>query len=80
MTLGSILAFAALALLFRLVARERYRGELLLISSVLAIYWLQPLSPVRNLDFWLPTCTLALAVLSWWISADPLSAVGGRTP
>jgi len=53
MTLGSILAFAALALLFRLVARERYRGELLLISSVLAIYWLQPLSPVRN---WISGC------------------------
>ncbi|MDR3573409.1 MAG: MBOAT family O-acyltransferase [Anaerolineaceae bacterium] len=70
MTLSSILVFAAAALLFRLVARERFRGWLLLISSALAIYWLQPLSPVRNLDFWLPTLTLALAVLSWWISAS----------
>ena len=69
MTLSSILVFVAAAVLFRLVARERLRGWLLLISSVLAIYWLQPLSPVRNLDFWLPSLTLALAVLSWWISA-----------
>jgi D-alanyl-lipoteichoic acid acyltransferase DltB (MBOAT superfamily) len=69
MTLGSILVFSAAAVLFGLVARQRYRGWLLLIASVLAIYWLQPLSAIRNLDFWLPTCTLALAVLSWWISA-----------
>jgi len=69
MTLSSILVFAAAGLLFRLVARERFRGWLLLIASVLAIYWLQPLSPIRNLDFWLPTATLALVVLSWWISA-----------
>ncbi len=69
MTLSSILVFAAAAVLIRLVARERFRGVLLLIASVLAIYWLQPLSPVRNLDFWLPTATLTLAVLSWWISA-----------
>ena len=71
MTLSSILVFTAAGLLFRLVAHERFRGWLLLIASVLAIYWLQPLSPVRNLDFWLPTLTLALAVLSWWISAGP---------
>ncbi|MDR3590490.1 MAG: hypothetical protein P4N41_12625, partial [Negativicutes bacterium] len=71
MTLSSILVFTAAGLLFRLVAQERFRGWLLLIASVLAIYWLQPLSPVRNLDFWLPTLTLALAVLSWWISAGP---------
>jgi alginate O-acetyltransferase complex protein AlgI len=69
MTLGSILIFTAAAVLIRLLVRERFRGWLLLIASVLAIYWLQPLSPVRNLDFWLPTATLALAVLSWWISA-----------
>jgi len=29
------------------------------------LYWLQPSTPIRNLDFWLPTASLALTVFVW---------------
>ena len=34
-------------------------------TSVLIIYWLQPASPVRHLDYWLPTGCIVLTILSW---------------
>jgi D-alanyl-lipoteichoic acid acyltransferase DltB (MBOAT superfamily) len=36
-----------------------------MVASVLIIYWLQPVSPIRRLDFWLPTASLALVILTW---------------
>ena len=36
-----------------------------MVASALAVYALQPTLPVRGLDFYLPTLTLALAVLGW---------------
>ena len=40
-------------------------------ASIVAIFWLQPAMPIRNLDFWLPTATLVLAILCWVITAAP---------
>jgi D-alanyl-lipoteichoic acid acyltransferase DltB (MBOAT superfamily) len=40
-------------------------------ASTLAIFWLQPATPIRFLDFWLPVFTLAVTVLSWLLSAEP---------
>ena len=37
----------------------------MLAVSVAAIYWLQPLTPIRYLDFWLPTAALGLTVWTW---------------
>jgi D-alanyl-lipoteichoic acid acyltransferase DltB (MBOAT superfamily) len=71
MGLRDILIFAALALAYRLVFRQRGRNWFLLVSSALAIYWLQPLAPIRYMDFWLPTATLGLVVLSWLITTPP---------
>jgi alginate O-acetyltransferase complex protein AlgI len=34
-------------------------------ASVLMIYWLQPASPVRHLDYWLPTGCIILTIFSW---------------
>ena len=71
MGLRDILIFAALALAYRLIFRQRGRNWFLLVSSALAIYWLQPLAPIRYMDFWLPTATLGLVVLSWLITTPP---------
>jgi D-alanyl-lipoteichoic acid acyltransferase DltB (MBOAT superfamily) len=71
MGLRDILIFAALALAYRLIFRQRGRNWFLLVSSALAIYWLQPLAPIRYMDFWLPTATLGLVVLSWVITTPP---------
>jgi alginate O-acetyltransferase complex protein AlgI len=65
MTLTSILILITAVVLLRLVGRGRWRGPLLLASSVLAVYALQSSLPIRGLDYWLPTLTLALAVLCW---------------
>jgi D-alanyl-lipoteichoic acid acyltransferase DltB (MBOAT superfamily) len=52
------------------------RTHLLLFFSVLAVYWFQPLVPLRSFDFWLPSLTLALVLLTWFVtvrSDSPLS-------
>lgn len=49
------------------------RTHLLLAFSVLAVYWFQPLVPLRSFDFWLPSFTLTLVLLTWFITAQPNS-------
>ncbi len=84
MTLFQIFIFVGFALLVALLRRGPGRIPiekrwdlaqrlslvrwLLLVGSVLAIYWMQPSMPVRNLDFWLPTATLGLAALVWAVT------------
>lgn len=68
MTLTHILIFSAFILLYRFLLRSWKRDWLLLISSILAVFWLQPALPIRGLDFWLPAATLAIAVFSWAIT------------
>ena len=46
------------------------RTHLLLAFSVLAVYWFQPLVPLRSFDFWLPSLTLALVLLTWFVTAS----------
>jgi alginate O-acetyltransferase complex protein AlgI len=45
---------------------------ILFVTSLLAIFWMQPSTPIRNLDFWLPTLTTILAVFVW-AGTQPLS-------
>jgi D-alanyl-lipoteichoic acid acyltransferase DltB (MBOAT superfamily) len=47
---------------------QRWRLGVILTGSLAALYWLQPASPVRNLDFWLPTAAIALTLLAWAIT------------
>jgi len=68
MTLIHILIFSATILVHRLLLRSWKREGLLLIASVLAVFWLQPALPIRGLDFWLPLATLAIACFSWAIT------------
>ncbi len=43
----------------------------LLALSVLAIYWLQPVVPLRYFDFWFPSLSIALVMLTWLITSTP---------
>jgi D-alanyl-lipoteichoic acid acyltransferase DltB (MBOAT superfamily) len=43
------------------------RLYLLLAFSILAVYWFQPALPLRSFDFWLPSLSLALTVLTWLV-------------
>jgi alginate O-acetyltransferase complex protein AlgI len=65
MTLPYILVFSLVAALVGGLARGRWRGWSLLVISLLALYALQPATPIRYLDFWLPTASLALVVTVW---------------
>ncbi len=55
---------------------QSLRNYLLLALSVLAVYWFQPLLPLRSFDFWLPSLSLAFVILdlaayvSTWRVAD----------
>ena len=60
------------ALLVGVLTRTRgaLRTYLLLALSVLAVYWFQPVIPLRSFDFWLPTLSLELVVLVWLITSQ----------
>ncbi len=60
-----------IALLIGALTRERrtLRIYLLLGSSVVAVYWFQPALPLRSFDFWLPSLSLALTVLTWLVTS-----------
>ncbi len=70
MTVIEVLILGLAALLLRLLLPGKSRFWGLLAVSILAIYWLQPTLPIRNMDFWLPTTTLGLIFLSWGLTAD----------
>ena len=57
--IGALTRFARLGL--------NARTYLLLAASILAVYWFQTLVPLRSFDFWFPSLTLALVVLTWFI-------------
>jgi len=59
------------ALLIGALTRSNWRIYLLLACSVLAVYWFQPLLPLRSFDFWLPSLSLALVILTWLITSQP---------
>lgn len=63
LTIGLICATAVLYTIF-LPGRWRQTG--LLATAVVAIYWLQPFSPLRFADFLLQTITILLTVLVWF--------------
>ncbi len=65
MDLTAILVFSLVALAAGWLVPRRGLGWFLLISSLLAVYALQPSTPVRNLDFWLPSGAIGLTVITW---------------
>jgi alginate O-acetyltransferase complex protein AlgI len=60
-----VLILVGISLAIGILAKGRGHSWVLLIASILAIYWLQPSLPVRHLDFWLPTFALVLSGIGW---------------
>lgn len=71
MTFTRLLVFTLAAILAGSLANGRWRNWLMLVGSVLAVYWLQSSTPIRHLDFWLPTASLALTVIVWAATRPP---------
>jgi D-alanyl-lipoteichoic acid acyltransferase DltB (MBOAT superfamily) len=67
MNIRFLLALALGALLAGWFVPRRWLVPALLLGSLLALYGLQPSTPIRNLDFWLPTASIALTLLTWAI-------------
>src|SRR6266487_3445907 len=70
MGLVEIAVSFASALLIGALTRDTWRTNLLLILSVLAVYWFQPTVRLRSFDFWFPSLTLALVVFVWFITSE----------
>ena len=64
----SVLAALLVGVLTRM--RGALRTYLLLALSLLAVYWFQPVLPLRSFDFWLPSLSLALVILVWFITSQ----------
>jgi alginate O-acetyltransferase complex protein AlgI len=73
MALTQLLILIGFSLLILILSRfpktASLRNPFLLIGSVMVLYWLQPALPIRGLDFWLPTATLFVILLSWIFTA-----------
>ena len=67
MPIQTVLIFVLIAIFLRLVPNKSVRLWLLSAANVLMIYWLQSQIPVRYLNFWLPTLTIFLTVVSWFL-------------
>lgn len=65
MTLLNIAIFLFISLFAGLFISPKNRGSFFLIANILAIFWLQPVSAIRHLDFWLPLSGLLLVIAAW---------------
>lgn len=71
MTVERLLVISALTALGGALPRH-WRGWALLLGSLLALFWLQPTSPIRYLDFWFPTASLLLTIFVWSLTRPDL--------
>ncbi len=71
MGLTQIAASILTSILVGALTRGTRRTYSLLALSVLAIYWFQPVVPLRYFDFWLPSLSIALVILTWLITSAP---------
>ena len=60
-----ILVFSLVGLAVAWLRSRRIMPFILLALSVLSIFWLQPLTPIRSLEFWLPTASIAMTAFVW---------------
>ncbi len=68
MQLIDLFALAGSFILLALIRRDALRKRLLLILSVLFLFRLQPVVPIRNFDFWFPLLTIGITFIAWRIS------------
>ncbi len=65
MLLPQIIFFILLLILYRLIFRLRGLNRALFFISILAIFWFQPVSTIRTLDFWFPSLIILISVTVW---------------
>lgn len=70
MGLTQIFASILTALLVGVWMRGTRRILSLLALSILAVFWFQPAVPLRSFDFWIPSLSIFLVVLVWFITSN----------
>lgn len=65
MTLTHLVVFIGIALIVRLLGRKSVANWLILLASLLTVYWLQPVSSIRSLEYWLPSILVMICLLTW---------------
>jgi len=71
MTIQEILILIAASLTLGFTFRQTRWVNLLMVASIIFIYWLQPDTELRYLGYWLPSFSVAMMVISWAITASP---------
>lgn len=71
MTIQEILVLITASLILGFLFRQTRWVNLLLVASLIFIYWLQPETGLRYLGYWLPTISLAIMVTTWAVTASP---------
>ena len=71
MGLTQIAASILTSVLVGALTRGAWRTYSLLALSALAVYWFQPVVPLRSFDFWIPSLSLVLVILTWFITSQP---------
>lgn len=71
MGLTQIAASILTSILVGALTRGAARTYSLLALSALAVYWFQPVLPLRSFDFWLPSLSLAFVALTWFLTSQP---------
>ncbi len=68
----TVLQLGIFALAAMLIGQLKRGRELALLgASVFVVYWLQPAQQFIGLTFWVPTATIALTVLVWFLISPP---------
>ncbi len=65
MSVQTILMLIALSLALGLLASKWQRTNLLMVASIILLYWLQPETSLRYLGFWMPAFSISLIILAW---------------
>ena len=77
MTLTHIFVFTAIGLGSAWLLPKQ-RGWVMFGVSIVALFWLQPGTPIRNLGFWLPMASLGGTAIVWAITQGPTTRLGSR--
>jgi D-alanyl-lipoteichoic acid acyltransferase DltB (MBOAT superfamily) len=68
MTITHILILTVFALLAGWLVHGRWRIWSLMVGSLVVVFWLQPSSPIRHLDYWLSVVSILLTVFVWGVT------------
>ena len=71
MTIQEILILITASLALGFIYRQTKWVNLLMVASIVFVFWLQPDTELRYLGYWLPSIMLAIIVISWAITASP---------